>query len=150
MKIDWKVLAASTGYRSFKKAFIQYKIKGTWHIDSANKTFKKIIGLAQATTFAECKEPSLYTWHMDLLLGKWEKERSYCWLNYYLSGRYSKPHSNSIKKKNLIKYYSSLDHNVTFRASRLIELQQESRKKSGKKARWNKQQKAFYAVHGRL
>ena len=143
MKIDWKVLASSDGYRSFKQAHIKYKVNGKWHIGSANKTFKKIIGIAQAITFAECKEPNLYNWHMAVLLGKWEEERTYCWLNYYSSNKFFKPHSIALKNRNLKKYYSSLGRDVTHRAKRLAELDQELRKKSGKKARWNKKQKEY-------
>jgi hypothetical protein len=148
MKINWKQLARSKGYRLFKKSFMEYKLRTRCHKDSADKTFKKIIGLAQSSTFKFCKYPDLYTYHISQLLQEWEDKRSYCWLNYYSSSKFNKPHSNSVKDRNIIKYYKSLKNNVRYKNKSITDAQQKLRKNLGKKARWTKQQKNFHLTHG--
>jgi hypothetical protein len=149
MKINWKQLAKSNGYRVFKKSFTKYKLRTKCHADSADKTFKKIIGLAQSTAFKYCKYPDLYAYFMGRILEDWEDGRNYCWLNYYSSSKFNKLHSNSIKRKNTIKYYKSLKNTVGYKNKSITETQQKLRKDSGKKARWTKHQKEFYLKHSR-
>jgi hypothetical protein len=149
MKIDWKELSKSDSYRSFKKSFISYKSRSKFHKNSSDRIFKKIIGLAQSITFKCCKDPALYTYTMTRILKDWENERSYCWLNYYSSNKFNKPHSNLLKNKNVIKHYKSLKNTVKYKNGCIADTQQKLRKNLGKKARWTEHQKEFYLLHGR-
>lgn len=146
MKVDWKKLSKMSGYLLFKKGYTNYLIndQAKWHHEDARKTYKRIIGIAQSITFHTGKKSIfLRTIHMNLLLLKWEEERTYCWLNYYISHKFNKSHSNSLKSRNLVKYFKKHAHDKTHRLHRIADAQQSLRVKSGKKARWNKHQREY-------
>lgn len=104
MKIDWKHLATTEGYKSLKAAYIRdiqmtlgkrMVIRSKGEKDEAFKLFQWVIGRA--------KHYSCHTGNpVSEILTEWEKKRTYAWVNYYQDGRQSKFHPSSIKQKGLI------------------------------------------------
>lgn len=96
MKIDWKHLATTTGYKSLKKAYI-HDVK-----DAAKQKhpmrrkaefirhFQWVIG--RASHYAHHTGKSI-----EYVLDGWEFKRDYWWLNYYQDCKQPKFHSKSLK-----------------------------------------------------
>lgn len=93
MKIDWKVVAQSPGYKSLKAAYIrdtheagQYQARGRRPMRSKQeflKLFQWVIGRAQHYAVRQCRS-------VEEVLNEWEAGRTYWWLNYYGEGRQPK------------------------------------------------------------
>ena len=86
MKIDWKAVAQSPGYKSLKKAYIrdvhkagQTRAKGHRPMRDKEeflKLFQWVIGRAQHYAIRQSRT-------VEDVLNEWESERNYRWLNYY-------------------------------------------------------------------
>lgn len=88
MKIDWKKLAKTEGYKSLKAAYIK-SVKREGSKGRFLRKFYWVVNRAKNYSHST-KIP------VDVVLTEWEKNRSYGWLNYY-----SNPQQPRIKKKNL-------------------------------------------------
>lgn len=78
MKIDWKALAKTKGYKSLKASYI-YDMKGNCFRKKGGDYFRKFQWVInRAKHYAYHKNVSIET-----VLNGWEEKRSYWWLNYY-------------------------------------------------------------------
>ena len=113
MKIDWKYLASTPGYKSLKAAYIhdvQEANKRKIKFGSANrgkeeflKKFNWIINRAKHHAIRR----DIPIWDV---LDTWEKGRTYWWLNYYQDCNQSRCHSSSHEKMGVTgarKYYKT-------------------------------------------
>ena len=143
MKIDWKAVAASPGYKSMKATVAEEAQQ------SARRKRVPDIRYQQVFEFAinRAKHYSHVTGiSIENVLNAWEEQRTYCFLNYYSNSSNSKlpkQHSNMRKPqgiRGLIKYYKtcSFYKNTTKAADALSEY---LRGKRTKKARWTPEQK---------
>jgi hypothetical protein len=88
MKIDWKKVSKSDGYKSLKKAYIR-DVQNSAHLlrkglrgrskEEFRRHFKRAIGLAMHFS---------HKWQLPLetVLDHWESKRDYWWLNFYQRG----------------------------------------------------------------
>ena len=80
VKIDWKHLATTPGYRSLKAAYIRDVLSGHTH-NSKQRLYKKFTWVInRAKNHAYATGVSL-----DTVLDAWEKERGYSWTAFYSS-----------------------------------------------------------------
>ena len=82
MKIDWKKLAQSPGYKSLKAAYIRDVREAANRKDSVQKKkeflrlFRKVINMAQHRAIR-------LDISVEQVLNEWENIRDHWWLNYY-------------------------------------------------------------------
>lgn len=100
MKINWKQVAQSPGYKSLKAAYIK-DVK-----ESASRK-NPMRGKAEYLELFNwvINRAKYYAHHTgmsieDVLLG-WESKRNYWWLNYYQEGNQPKLRSDAIKPKGI-------------------------------------------------
>ena len=92
MKIDWKSLAKSKGYKSLKAAYI-YDLNRKCCSRSKSKYLEHFNwAIGRAKHYAYHKNISI-----EAVLNEWEEQRDYWWLNFYQNGNQPKFHSNSLK-----------------------------------------------------
>lgn len=146
MKIDWKALAQSPGYRSLKAAYTRdvHKAGQETHPMRKKAEFLKLFTwvIARAQHYAIRQNRPI-----EEVLNEWEAKRDYWWLNFYGEGRQPKLPSGKPRNVKYQKpetylrsrwgrrnepgvYFKSL-RNDRQRAARL------AREKAGKKARWS-------------
>jgi hypothetical protein len=141
MKIDWKHLAITPGYRSLKAAYvhdIHSKARG-----KAELLIQFNWVISRAKHYAHHRKLSVE----DVLNG-WEGARNYWWLNYYQDCNQPKIRVNSIKNRGingLRKYckkswYSSRTTQKAILRGRL-EIAIRKRKQASKKLRWSMERK---------
>lgn len=144
MKIDWKQLAATPGYRLFKSKYTEYRMyKHSRNVKEAHKLFMKIIGIAQSKTHNAKIPEDAQTLYMASLLHRWAKEQDQNWLGYYSGSKFKKPNSGALKDRNVIKYYEEHRYGKKYPLARVSSCQQRLRKESGKKPRWNKDKREY-------
>ena len=92
MKIDWKYIATTPGYKSLKAAYIK-DVMGNQRYERPmrNKAeflrhFKWVIG--RALHYAH-----IFGLPLDFILDSWEDNRTYWWLNYYQESRQPKQYT---------------------------------------------------------
>ena len=140
MKIDWKAVAASPGYKSMKATVAEEAQQ------SARRKRVPDIRYQQVFEFAinRAKHYSHVTGiSIENILNAWEEQRTYSFLNYYDTYRKPKQHSHICEPQGIrgrIKYYKtcSFYKNTTKAADALSEY---LRGKRTKKARWTPEQK---------
>lgn len=146
MKINWKIVAASPGYKSLKAKYIQdAQDAGITKRPMRKKTellkhFKWII--ARATHHAYMHNVTL-----DVILNKWEEGKDYWWLNAYQDcnqPKLYKPVLFAQTLKGAIKYYKTDPWFVRDKErqqstiARNIQWEREKKAKaSGRKPRWS-------------
>ena len=139
MKIDWKQLAASEGYISLKKCYIDDEVSGRTFSNKKQLYAKFQWVLNRAKYYSYWLGVS-----METVLNDWEEKRDYWWMNYYQDCRQPKFNNNSLKpigingiKKNIKKdsWFSDIDKK--HRMCRQIQLFQADAS-TKKKARWSK------------
>ena len=163
MKIDWKYVATTEGYKSLKAAYAhdvqdaeKTRSKGRRPMrDKAEflKKFKWVI--ARATHHADKLGVTL-----DVILDKWEKDRNsdgrYCWwLNHYSNLQAANKITGSCLKpmgvKGLKRYYKADSRykddpirrkNLICR--RIVDMQKNDSTRKSKKVRWSKDKKDTY------
>lgn len=150
MKIDWKKLAQSPGYKSLKAAYIRDVHEAGQSKRPMRKKaeflklFRRVIGMAQHYAVRTGKP-------VEQVINEWEEKRDYWWLNFYSEHHLSKLASgkprnvqhqktetylrSSLSKRDPESYIQRLKSERT----RLAKVQ---RKIDGKKARWSTGQKA--------
>ena len=154
MKIDWKAVAQSPGYRSLKAAYTHDTQKAGQHTrpmrDKAEfySKFQWVIG--RAKHYAERQGRSL-----EDVLNDWEAKRNYWWLNYYQEGQQPKLPSGKSRNVRPQRSDTSIKQSGWLRTTpkeRFKRLRQErcrwarfARRQAGKKARWSTEQKARMA-----
>jgi len=81
VKIDWKHLATTPGYRSLKAAYIHDTVSGRSFSSkqSLYKHFTWVINRAKNYSHATGRS-------IEDVLNVWENDRTYSWDNYYQSG----------------------------------------------------------------
>lgn len=103
MKINWKKVAASPGYKSLKAAYIkdvqefqQYEgrfgQKPMRDKEDFLRKFKWVIG--RAMHYAYATESSI-----EFILNHWEEKRNYWWLNYYQDSHQPKYYTHNRYRK---------------------------------------------------
>lgn len=96
MKIDWKHLATTTGYKSLKAAYIhdvEEAVKQKRPLREKEeflRLFRWVIGRAKHYSYRTGIS-------IESILNEWEEDRGYWWLNFYQPGKQPKLHSKSIK-----------------------------------------------------
>ncbi len=142
MKIDWKQLAKSDGYKSLKQAYIKSVTTMHRHTrkEELYRDFQKVISKAVHYAYHTGKS-------VEQILNQWEQERTYCWRNFYQDIRQKKFHSNYLKplgikgyRKHLKKWHANskqlVKHNVMREINRI------NRNNSTKtKPRWTTERK---------
>lgn len=95
MKIDWKYVATTPGYKSLKAAYI----KDARNAAKQEHPMRKKEVFLELFNWVICRAKH-YAHKLDVpidhILNKWEKDRTYWWLNYYQPGKQSKLHSKSL------------------------------------------------------
>lgn len=150
MKIDWKHVSQSPGYKSLKAAYIRDvtdagKRKNPMR-DKAEflKHFNWVIN--RAKHYAHKKGVTI-----DVILNKWEEDRSYWWLNYYQESKQPKlgnaPQLPYSFRRLKAEYKRSFRHSKTRAKHRICDhikrLQREASTKSP--ARWPNHRKKYAA-----
>ncbi len=164
MKIDWKVVAQSPGYKSLKATMIRAIQRNNKEIQKwpnrrpmrSKDAFKKHFNwvISRAIQNANYRKVTL-----DVVLNEWESKRDYCWLNFYQESRQPKLFDPINKKKPIgIRTYAKKDiwykdnpiKKKAFVFKHLMwEQKQKSKRKDGK-ARWTKQRKNYQKKYGKI
>lgn len=162
MKINWKIVAQSYGYKRLKATMIQDIQNAARQIQRGHrpmrskeyfhKHFNWIIN--RAKSYSE-----FYRLPLEFILNDWESKRTYCWLNYYQECRQPKPNLSGLVKPKSLSTLRKEDikriRNAPDKLKRIesinkryfaisINLKKGLSKKVGKKARWTKEQKTRY------
>ena len=105
MKIDWKYVSTTPGYRSLKKAYTDgveksEKEKCRFGRPMRSKLeflrhFNWVISRAKHYAYVHQKP-------IEVILNDWESKRSYWWLNYYQDCNQPKLHNNILKPRKRI------------------------------------------------
>lgn len=146
MKIDWKAVSQSVGYRSLKKAYIKDVVDAAKHKHPMRKKqeFLKLFGWV----IARAKHYSVRTGAtFESVLEHMEKGRDYWWLNYYQGSRQPKLPSGkprNVKPANAETYYRKDSKRCKYAPGLLLKklrtertrVAKENRKQLGKAARW--------------
>jgi hypothetical protein len=150
MKIDWKNVCESPGYKSLKAVYVKAVQDAAKQIKKGRtpmrnkeeflRHFNWIIGRAKHyADHANCT--------LDIVLNAWEEKRTYCWLNFYQDGRQPKFHlhnryNSGVKgSKNYFKKSKRYPRG-TRKSLVCSEIKKEQAKASTKSpARWSKRQK---------
>jgi hypothetical protein len=94
MKINWKHLATTPGYRSLKAAYIRDVQKATRSarpMRDKTEFLKKFIWvIGRAKHYAQHFEVPI-----AIILNEWESKRNYWWLNYYQECNQPKFHTHN-------------------------------------------------------
>ena len=146
MKINWKQLAKSSGYKSLKAAYIKSAMQAG---RSANPmrdkkelyaNFQWVIN--RAKHYADHLNRSI-----ESILNEWEEKRTYGILNYYQDCRQPKFNSRSLEPagiRSIRKYYKKSYRNdpirIKERIKSFIEYQQRNKPKNDK-PRWSASRK---------
>jgi len=107
MKIDWKRLARTDGYKSLKACYINDMRKVSkepcprW--DRGRKMRNKKVFLEKFNwVISRAKHYAHHTGKtIEKVLNEWESGDRYWWLNRYQDARQPKIHSDSLKKKSI-------------------------------------------------
>lgn len=100
MKIDWKYVATTPGYKSLKAAYTHDVTEAAKRRHPMRKKaeflklFTWVIGRAKHYAHHTGKP-------IEEILNDWEEQRDYWWLNFYQDCRQPKLHSNSKKPLSL-------------------------------------------------
>ena len=97
MKIDWKKVSQSPGYRSLKAAYVHDIQKGYRSKSELLKHFKWVI--SRATYYAHHTNSSI-----EEILNQWEANRNYWWLNYYQECNQPKKFGKPRNQMNYLRY----------------------------------------------
>lgn len=143
MKIDWKYLSSTSGYRSLKQCLIYDITKNRRTKKEAYKLFYRVLG--EAKKYVQAKySPELYSYALASVLKTWEEKRDYWWVNYYSSYNFKENVGRSLKPIGIkgIRNYYKKEIKTGFRSkncvnSHISRFLTTERDKSGKKPRWN-------------
>lgn len=136
MKLDWKFIALTPGYKSLKAAYIvDVNRKYGRPKEELYKQFQWVIALAKHYSSKTGKS-------VDQVLTSWEVDRTYGWTSFYACHNLPKLHSNCLKPlgvngiRNYHKtaWFSSSEQEVKHKVCRFIQDQQPRR---SKKKRWD-------------
>ena len=142
MKIDWKAVAASPGYKSMKQVCDdEVKRVAKWG-RKPDERYQQAFDFAinRAKHYSHATGVSV-----ESILNAWEENRTYNFMNYYSSSNKPKQHSNILKPlgiRGTYKYFSSkfwMDHNNK-RVTRVREITAKLNPRT-KKARWSNKRK---------
>lgn len=147
-KINWKVFAASEGYKLFKKSYatwLHYEARfPTFHQKKPKylKLFYRIIGIAiRFGKFSDVPP--------EELLKYWAKEKDQNWYNYYthILKKHKVPKANTkIGAKYSVKLLKKHGYHAQLAFEKIRDdkarVARELRKKKGKKPRWSAAKKA--------
>lgn len=86
MKVDWKEVSKSEGYRSLKAKYIEDVQNNQ---SRARKGFrsirdkKELYGYFKRAIYLAMKYANKWDMSLSEVLDYWESKRSFCWLNFY-------------------------------------------------------------------
>ena len=160
MKIDWKYVANTKGYKSLKAAYIQDVQKAREHERKFGRAmrdkaeFLKLFNwvIARATHYAHHENSTI-----DVVLDRWESKRTCWWLGFYGESKYQPKYtSGSLCPKGIngIRQYYKNDGfrrcpiNRKARVFSYIMLEQKNSSTKSPK-RWTAKRKADYKKYGR-
>jgi hypothetical protein len=154
MKIDWKTVCQSAGYKSLKAEYTRSMqrlqrytgTKNTWYVEREKKELKDKFQwvIARATHYAHHINTTI-----DVILNDWEEKRSYSWQNYYQESNQPKLNKSVFVKQrktlNWLKFElktSNSPRSKIYAKRRrfdfILEEQKKNSKRKGKLARWSK------------
>jgi len=156
MKLDWKRISQSTGYKSLKTVYIKDASRWCNNKKEYYKDFLEIISKLTHHVYKKGAAPdngkpfNIYfnTTLFITILDKWEEKRTYSWRNFYHGNSFNKIHSNSLKKPGMQqgkKYYKRENlFGKQFKTKRILQLIQQHQPKRDeiKKPRWDNERKA--------
>jgi hypothetical protein len=145
MKINWKEVAASSGYQSMKAA-VHKNANGRFSKDDRyQKAFDFAINRAKQNIYVHCwLDDNDYTDDLIFKLNEWERKRKQSFLSFYSNHNLPKKTSGILKPRGIrsrIKYYK-MDSWYKNSHAAADELSQHLQKKRTKKARWTPEYKA--------
>lgn len=155
MKIDWKKLAQSPGYKSLKAAYIRDVHEAGQQPRPMRKKaeflklFRRVIGMSQHYAIRTGKP-------IEQVLNEWEEKRDHWWLNFYSDHHLSKLASGKPRNVKYQKAGTYLRSSLSKRdPKRYIErlkserarLAKSQREIDGKKARWSTERKVREAKY---
>lgn len=102
MKIDWKHVATTPGYKKLKAAYIHDVIETEKHRQKFGKKLRRdkkyFLGLFQWVI----NRAKHYAHHqnrpLEDVLNEWEAKRDYCWLNYYQEEKFPRLDSGRVRR----------------------------------------------------
>lgn len=137
MKIDWKHLASTTGYKSLKAAYI----KDVQEASKRSRSMRKKDEFLELFNWVICRAKH-YAHHtgktIEQILDEWESKRTYWWLNYYQDCRQPKFKTGSVKAmgvNGLRKYYKRQGYDPETIKSLLQKFNKEAKSRKAK-LRW--------------
>lgn len=151
MKLDWKKISQSDGYKSLKAAYT----KSVQHFAVDKKEYHKefIAILCRAEHFTCVRLKSINEYPADIkdntevfitVLEQWEIKRTYDWRNFYQGQFFAKAHSNSLKpngiKVQLKRAKNSRWYDAKTKRIRRLNLRTEHNRKNATpkhKSRWD-------------
>ena len=155
MKIDWKVVAQSMGYRKLKQSYQNSQMRSarfknnSYELDRQTKQFKWII--SRATHYAHHLNTTLQD-----ILNCWEAKRTYNWESYYTDHKFPKlgKTCDTVKPKLPLNYYRkdpyykrNPESKRTAVFKEILRLQKKYSLRKGSKARWDSERKKREAKH---
>lgn len=156
MKINWKEVAASSGYQSLKAAYIKDVTEAARDLSNGRKPMRNKEEFLKQFNWV-INRAKHYAYHrnttIDVILDEWEEGRSYWWLNYYQNSHQPKLNQKSKTmgvnglRKYLKKYYSNSPKYIRLQIGK--ELNKNNPKRT-KKARWDKQQHRYREILSRM
>lgn len=152
MKIDWKYLATTPGYKAIKAEMIrliQQDIDQGKRFNRPPFRSKKEYHAKFNWIICRAKHYSIrLNIPLEEVLTQWEKKRTYSWLNYYQSSTFPLLSKGAVRRKSqgikgLVKYYAK--DSYIARQPKVRKIIKEAkhrhavniRKELGKKARWS-------------
>ena len=146
MKIDWKKVSQSTGYRSLKAAY-EHDIRKRYQTKRELLIkFRWVIGRAQHYAHHQNRA-------IEEILNEWESKRDYWWLNYYqdcnqpkLIPKKNRLHGPRYFKKYYRRIYGARSPKVREHSLKNIQRSQQERSTKSPK-RWTKDQREWRDKH---
>lgn len=152
MKVDWKLVCQSAGYKSIRKQYAKTLSSANRSKQRHNQSMK--YDLKECTTkFAWIISRAIHYAHhkqttVDLILNEWEEKRTYSWRSYYGDQNFPKlnPKSLYVARPSAKTYYlrtykrESIKRKQMYCAE-LKRLDALKTKRTGSKARWSKLKK---------
>lgn len=152
MKINWKEVAQSPGYKSLKQAVIDehnrgamFKRRGCSNYGHGNRYQEKFkFAISRATHYAYKRGVPL-----EVILNEWEEKRTYNFMNYYGDTNFPKLHLNALEpvgirgviKRTRKRHSFDNTHRKQYVCSAIMRHHKDMVKQSTRKPRWSNDRK---------
>lgn len=160
MKVDWKSVSQSAGYKSIRKVYAytlssanrskqRHNHSMKYDLAECTKKFSWII--ARAIHYAHYKQTTV-----DVILNEWEEKRSYNWRSYYSDNNFPKlkPKSPHVARPSIKTYYLRTYRREPVKRKQMycVELKRIDAlrsKRKDSKPRWSKSKKLHHRKYKR-